>query len=296
MLKKRFVAPNIEHDAYRKWLLVRYKGNMSDYVHEFMQQYQLLPDFSVVGINEMAIVRQFLTGLEWSRDTKFICFTIRAGIKATTIKNIQDAIDVAVDAESNAGGSLATLTQSLSHSTGANRHSSSGTSSSNNWRRHDSSSNRFGSNHGQHSFRTPVKPRVHKMETMIDADHDEYDPLTADVQARANESGSDDDCSDEPTFHPDDGESGSDQSGGASAGDPFAGLSSDIVLNVMRFTKKHADMHMLSADELDRRRRMNLCFNCGGADHRARDCKKPKPNGAGSGGHNNNNKPQKKHF
>ena len=114
----------------------------------------------------------------------------------------------------------------------------------------------------------------------------------------------------QPTFHPDgDDDNGAEDDDSTVVGaDPFTNMSNEAVLHVLRYAKKFGDVNNLSADELDRRRRLQLCFNCGGPGHRSRDCNKPRPKGAGnghgsgSGGgpsvglHNKNNKPQQKHF
>ncbi len=282
MLRKRFVSPDVAQQAYRKWLSVRYRGNMNDYVHEFMQQFALLPELYHEPGMEMAVVMQFLTGLEYSKDTNFICFTIRDGMKTGKIVNVQDAVDVAINAEANAGGHLASLTHSLissSSSSSARSGSSfnhrSNSSSNNNWRRSDSSFKHHVPS-SSNSYHTPVKPRVHQM---VSNDESLVDPFADPFPEQDDGNSHDEDDDDRaPTFHADDGNDGTTRN------DPFGGLDNDAVLNVMRFTKKHADVHNLSADELDRRRRHGLCFNCGGNDHRARECKKAKAaNGVGAG-------------
>ena len=88
-----------------------------------------------------------------------------------------------------------------------------------------------------------------------------------------------------PTFHGENDES-DDPVTANPADDPFNAFDDDVVLNVMRYTKRYSDLYQLSADELDRRRRQGTCFNCGGVGHYARDCRRPKANGNGNGNGN----------
>lgn len=290
MLKKRFVAPDITQTAYTKWQLVRYRGSINNYVHDFMQHLSLLPEFDDPHM-QRAVLMQFLAGLEGTDETRFISFTLRDGMQSGRIVNIQDAIDVAVNAEANAGGSLASLTKSLVSSSSSSRRAIQSSSfnrshsSSNNWRRQDSGSSNYRTA-SAHSYRTPIKPRVHQM--VSDGRHsidDSFDDRYYDNSGERNGDGDADEDADAnadervSTFD-DGGTSRDDHSDDLD--DQFSGLDSDAVLNVMRFTKKFGDVYHLSADELDRRRRHNLCFNCGAVGHRARGCKKPKSDGSGA--------------
>jgi Ty3 transposon capsid-like protein/Zinc knuckle len=315
-LRTRFAPVAQQQLAFRRLEAVVHRKGVSQLNHDFMEQLQLMPAYNRPEFDPI-MIDMFMSALERGTNTRFILTTLRVKISEDPSMTLDKAMQVALLAEANQGRaytsrshssfasaavpSRSSYSSSSSTSSVPRQHSSSST-----WRNTSSSQNRFSSSRFN---RSPIKPpsfsspQVKLHHTVVDSSNDydpedEYHDAAAALEREMDGDSDHDDIDRVPQFHQDTSDADDNQHDAVriSAVDPFDGIPSDVALNMIRFAKRFGDVNNLSADELDRRRRNNLCFNCGGVDHRARDCKKPKPSNGTSGGNNHKSQPNKKHF
>lgn len=292
-LRKTFTPMSISQLAFGRLQKVTYTKDVPQLNHEFMEQLHLLPEYNNAQFDKI-MVQMYLEALSKGTGTRFMATHLRMQISANPKLSLREAMDVVLLAEANMGreqrreGAAATALPYRPFKAS----SSSSSSSSENWRSRFSRSTPV----KQPSFSTPQA----KLHNAAADSFDDYVDDRTDAAAELDRE-MDGDMNEEsnrgPTFHADVEQGDVDANEG---GDPFAGVPSDIALNMIRFARRFGDLNNLSADELDRRRRNNLCFNCGGVGHRSRDCKKPRPTpqgaGAAGGSSNKSQPPNKRHF
>jgi hypothetical protein len=311
-LRARFAPVAQQQLAFRRLEAVVHRKGVSQLNHDFMEQLQLMPAYNKPEFDPI-MIDMYLSALERGANTRFILTTLRVKISEDPGLTLDKVMQIALLAEANQGRAYNVKSTSFMTAAIPSRPSSTSSSSSVPSRSFSSSSWRSNGGGYQNRFggrfnRSPIKPpsftspqvKLHHIDTdsFDENPEDGYnDAADAFEREMDGSSGSDnDDGNRVPQFHQDIGAAADDDGVRINASDPFAGLSSDVALNMIRFAKRFSDVHNLSADELDRRRRNNLCFNCGGTDHRARDCKKPKPSSTNGSGNNHKSQPSKKHF
>ena len=289
-MRKHFAPVALEQLAFSELTKVTYDKSVSELNHNFMEQLQLLPKFNNPQYDDI-MVKMYLEALERGSGSRFILTNLRMELSRDPQLPLQSAMQIALLAEANIGRKKGRDRDVASSSVPS---SGSGSTS---WRK----DNRFGNGNRfarsspvkQPSFATPQAKLHHAAADSLDDDRDSEPDAAAELD-REMGSESDEESNRAPMFH-------SEHDDTDHGGDPFADVPGDIALNMIRFAKKFGDLFNLSADELDRRRRNNLCFNCGGAGHRSRDCKKPRPspqgaNGSGGSSKKSQQNGKNKHF
>ena len=282
-LRKVFMPVAVSQLAFGRLQKVAYTKDVAQLNHDFMEQLTLLPKYNNEQFDEIMVQTYLEALMKGGPGTRFLATNLRMRIADHPGLTLRAAMDAVLLAEAHIGrpvsgdrrdGAVATVLSSRSFARSS--------SSSSNWRSRFSRSSPI----KQPSFSTP-QAKLHNAaaDPFDDYEDDTETNAAAEIDREMFGEDMNEESTREPTFHAD-----VDEGEEHEHGDPFAGVPNDIALNMIRFARRFGDVNNLTADELDRRRRNNLCFNCGGVGHRSRDCKKPRPTpqGAGAGGSSNN--------